>query len=170
MGLKVVGPESANCIQVTQDGDKWKAIGNAVTKLRTALTAENYLTRWGTIRLTKRRAAVCTWNVRKIISVLSIHGLTSTSVSTTMASILRTHSTLKIGHLCLLDSKRTHVSCRRQQTADSRRGLTLLMPQRNACSIAIRHATETLQRSCRTSTAKRALLFIFPCYKSRINI
>jgi hypothetical protein len=45
MGLNVVGPESANCIQVTQDRDKWKAIVNAVTKLRTALTAENYLTR-----------------------------------------------------------------------------------------------------------------------------
>jgi hypothetical protein len=114
MGLKVVESESANCIQVTQDRDKWKAIVNAVTNIRSAPTAENYLTRWGTIRLTKRRA-VCTWNVWKIISVLSIHGLTSTSASTTMASILRTHSTLIISHLCPLDSKRIHVSSRRQQ-------------------------------------------------------
>ena len=45
MGLKVVGLDSKNYIELAQDRDKWKAMVNTVTKLRTARTAENYLTK-----------------------------------------------------------------------------------------------------------------------------
>jgi len=51
MGLKVVGMERANYIELAQDRDKWKAMVNTVTKLRASPTAENYLTRSGTTRL-----------------------------------------------------------------------------------------------------------------------
>jgi hypothetical protein len=44
LGLKVVGLDSANCIELAQDRDTWRAILNTVTKLRIAPTAENYST------------------------------------------------------------------------------------------------------------------------------
>lgn len=43
MDLRVVGLESAKCIRLPQDKDKWKDIVNTVMNLRTAPSAENYL-------------------------------------------------------------------------------------------------------------------------------
>jgi hypothetical protein len=45
MGMKVVGMESANCIELAQDREKCKDMVNNITKLQASPTAENYLTR-----------------------------------------------------------------------------------------------------------------------------
>ena len=54
MNLQEVASGGMNWIYVTHDRDRWRAVVNAVMTLRVPLTAEDFLTSWGTVSFSGR--------------------------------------------------------------------------------------------------------------------